>query len=69
MPLCIQNEKITLEIKGKLAEMLISLDEQRYKDFLVSENGETIILYSSDESTFWNAPSITFILSKAEKRS
>jgi hypothetical protein len=36
-------EKITMKIKGKLAEMLILLDEQRYKDFLVSENGEKVI--------------------------
>jgi hypothetical protein len=36
-------EKITMKIKGKLAEMLILLDEQRYKDFLVLENGEEVI--------------------------
>jgi len=36
-------ERITMKIKGRLAEMLISLDEQRYKDYMVTENGEKVI--------------------------
>ena len=36
-------EKIIMKIKGKLAEMLISFDEQRHTDYMVTENGEKVI--------------------------
>jgi hypothetical protein len=61
-------EKITMKIKGKLAEMLILLDEKRER-FLGIGKWIKRYLCRSDQSALWNSPSITIILSKGENRS